>query len=372
MRMKHIFGKIMAFAVLAALAVSNISLDAAFGSASLTHQTHTVSTRGGDKTVQAVWADLNDPHIKIQNVIAGNMLRNAAPLSTIAESVRTPAAGELAAINGSFFDPAGPTYGGSNVFYGIIENAGNYIKTGGCEYVMGFDPANQVKMGRLGNPVISLTREGDAANYLAPLGVWAINHSFNDPDEENIIYTSYYGNATSDNSRISVVVRNGVVTEVVNGTGVIHADGFTLVHSGKYRTYKVGDRVSYSIDYTDPSWSQYSTKIAGAPIIVENGQIRTDYVEQGYSEAKITTNSTPRSFIGVTADNKLVMGTVANASTIELAEIALGLGAVNALNLDGGASSGMYYSGSYITPPGRDLATVIVITDTNASATPPA
>jgi exopolysaccharide biosynthesis protein len=37
------------------------------------------------------------------------------------------------------------------------------------------------------------------------------------------------------------------------------------------------------------------------------------------------------------------------------------LGAYNAMNLDGGASSGLYYGGRYLTAPGRDLSNALII-----------
>lgn len=37
------------------------------------------------------------------------------------------------------------------------------------------------------------------------------------------------------------------------------------------------------------------------------------------------------------------------------------LGAVDAMNSDGGASSGLYANGKYITAPGRDIAVGLLV-----------
>ncbi|WP_233432483.1 MULTISPECIES: phosphodiester glycosidase family protein [Thermoanaerobacterium] len=36
------------------------------------------------------------------------------------------------------------------------------------------------------------------------------------------------------------------------------------------------------------------------------------------------------------------------------------LGAYDAMNLDGGASSGIYFKGEYLTKPGRDLSNALI------------
>jgi exopolysaccharide biosynthesis protein len=36
-------------------------------------------------------------------------------------------------------------------------------------------------------------------------------------------------------------------------------------------------------------------------------------------------------------------------------------GAYQAMNLDGGASSGLYYYGKYITQPGRDISNALLV-----------
>ncbi|OQX51317.1 hypothetical protein B5M47_01265 [candidate division CPR3 bacterium 4484_211] len=45
----------------------------------------------------------------------------------------------------------------------------------------------------------------------------------------------------------------------------------------------------------------------------------------------------------------------------DAAEVMQKLGAANALNLDGGGSSAMYYNGSYKVGPGRNLPNAVVL-----------
>jgi len=68
-----------------------------------------------------------------------------------------------------------------------------------------------------------------------------------------------------------------------------------------------------------------------------------------------------RGFIGK-KDSTIVIGHVYAASLQDAAEVLVTLGIQNAMNLDGGGSSALYYEGSYKAGPGRGLPTAIVLT----------
>lgn len=115
----------------------------------------------------------------------------------------------------------------------------------------------------------------------------------------------------------------------------------------------------------DKTWnisaSGYEHIISAGPTLVKNGKVVLDPLSERMSDPKLTTNSGQRSFIGYTADNRLVMGTVSNVTLEQLANICQAMGLVAAMNLDGGASSGLYAHGQYITTPGRELSNALVV-----------
>lgn len=86
-----------------------------------------------------------------------------------------------------------------------------------------------------------------------------------------------------------------------------------------------------------------------------------DALAEGFSHPKIVTLSLPRSAIGVTRDGILLLVTTTNASVVDLARLVRVLGAHDAMNLDGGASSGLCMGGRYVTVPGRDISHAVVI-----------
>lgn len=103
--------------------------------------------------------------------------------------------------------------------------------------------------------------------------------------------------------------------------------------------------------------------ISAGPYLIREGKIVVNAEAEGFAEDKITKGRAQRSAIGVTKDNQLLMITVANTNMNELAQIMNELGAVEAINLDGGASSGLYANGRVITVPGRKLSTVLAVYD---------
>ena len=94
---------------------------------------------------------------------------------------------------------------------------------------------------------------------------------------------------------------------------------------------------------------------------MQDGAIYTE-LEGGFTEERFTTLTSPRSAIGIGADGKLILVCVPGGAKIQqMRELMLALGCTDAINLDGGASCGMYYNGQYIATPGRELTTTIQV-----------
>ena len=101
--------------------------------------------------------------------------------------------------------------------------------------------------------------------------------------------------------------------------------------------------------------------VQAGPRLVRNGKVDLDVEGEGFKDPKILTNSGARSALGITRDHRLILVTVPAATIPQLAEIMLQAGAWQAMNLDGGASSGLYYNGKYLTKPGRLLSNALIV-----------
>nr|WP_232730036.1 phosphodiester glycosidase family protein [Paenibacillus phocaensis] len=102
--------------------------------------------------------------------------------------------------------------------------------------------------------------------------------------------------------------------------------------------------------------------LQAGPRLVVNGKVAVDVKAEGFRDPKILTGGGSRSALGLTRDHKLILLTSGGATIPQLAEIMKQAGAYQAMNLDGGASSGLYYNGKYLTQPGRKISNALVVT----------
>ena len=100
--------------------------------------------------------------------------------------------------------------------------------------------------------------------------------------------------------------------------------------------------------------------LQAGPRLVVNGQVSHPDLD-GFKDPKILSNGGARSAVGLTRDHKLILLTSRGATIPQLAQLMKQAGAYQAMNLDGGASSGMYYNGSYITTPGRKISNALIV-----------
>lgn len=112
-----------------------------------------------------------------------------------------------------------------------------------------------------------------------------------------------------------------------------------------------------------PDLAAFSNLIGGGPLLIRNGQIVLDGRLEQFSTAFIQERAA-RSAIGQTADGRILIVTAQNnvsgvgATLNDMATIMQQLGAVNALNLDGGSSTTLYLGGQILDRPARSAARV--------------
>lgn len=101
--------------------------------------------------------------------------------------------------------------------------------------------------------------------------------------------------------------------------------------------------------------------LQAGPRLLVDGKVSLNVKKEGFKDPKILTGGGARSALGITQDHKLILLTTGGATIPQLAEIMRQAGAYQAMNLDGGASSGLYYNGKYLTAPGRKISNALVI-----------
>ncbi|MFW5749969.1 MAG: phosphodiester glycosidase family protein, partial [Halanaerobium sp.] len=101
--------------------------------------------------------------------------------------------------------------------------------------------------------------------------------------------------------------------------------------------------------------------VGGGPRLLENGEIKITGEEEKF-QPDILNGRAPRTALGITEDNRLLMLTIDGRQSAlsigmtleETAEILKEMGAVEAMNLDGGASARMVIRGFTMNSPSED------------------
>jgi exopolysaccharide biosynthesis protein len=110
---------------------------------------------------------------------------------------------------------------------------------------------------------------------------------------------------------------------------------------------------NFTPEHTGFKKLKIKTAIGGGPVLLQNGEIQITNNEELKFIGKAIYDKHPRTAMGYTKDNKLVIlavegrnpGIADGASLIQLAQIMKDIGCIEALNLDGGGSSCLLING---------------------------
>jgi len=101
--------------------------------------------------------------------------------------------------------------------------------------------------------------------------------------------------------------------------------------------------------------------LSAGPRLITNGEITLDPASELLDIPKITGQPLTRSALGITQNNELLMVTVSKCTIQDLATIMKDLGAYNAMNLDGGASTSLYANGKFLATPTRKISNALMV-----------
>lgn len=98
--------------------------------------------------------------------------------------------------------------------------------------------------------------------------------------------------------------------------------------------------------------------IVNYPGLVDGGNVQIDDNQSGLSDKQKTVSV--KVGIGVKNSNNILVVVAPSVNMQQFAYIFKALGATGAMNLDEGGSTALYYNGSYIFGPGRDLPNAVI------------
>lgn len=218
--------------------------------------------------------------------------------------------------------------------------------------------------------VITRIREDETAEELTKLAFnrWPSTET----DATRILFTRDWGKSLAFKAKDAVTVDlDGTVIAVDHDKDVeIPAQGYVLAQRARrwnegdfFDTIQVGNHLELTRTYDGASSQDLTLSVAAGPRLLKNGEIYggvATYQEEGFGDATFTTYAARRVCIGIKANGNLVLCT-AYTNLSQLSRIMLGLGCVEAINLDGGGSTNLYVDGNWVWgPQSRPLNNMLI------------
>ncbi|NJD01362.1 MAG: phosphodiester glycosidase family protein [Ruminiclostridium sp.] len=306
-------------------------------------------TTNGWLNINVMTVDLSNKYIKVNTITNPDSAGMLASTRTLAEK-----AGAVAAVNANFFTPAG---GGSGYPIGPIIQAGEFVSVS-SEHNEYNDSLATFSLTKLNEALLAYWQTD--ISLTAPNGIVIPVARYNKIDEPQFtdltimdrkLRPTSIGASAILPDIVEMVVDGGVVTQILisQPAVAIPENGYVAVTrtaGGKQLTdnFKVGDKVEMNI-VTNPDWENINMSVTGGSILVRDGKIPENF---SYDIPYIAKNQ-PRTVIGSTKDGKKLLlvtvdgrqGSSIGMTQTEIAQFMLGIGANNALNLDGGGSTTM-------------------------------
>ncbi|MEM3433288.1 MAG: phosphodiester glycosidase family protein [Candidatus Methanomethyliaceae archaeon] len=323
---------------------------------SVKSRSQTLAVSGTKVTVQVVEAPLGS--VRTQVGLARGVVGATEALEAIASRH-----GAIAAINGSFFD----AYSSRAVRnpYGTLITKGKVVHISDHPTVLAAWPNGRVAIGWARLRIVG----GLDGNYTFPDNWYA--YGINDyPQGLNWaeLYTPDWASQTAPAGGVAIQVRRGIVAQKHTGSVNIPPDGYVLYLRGRetylVERFRIGRLCSYRIELESGDgqhWLSAREVLGCGPLLVKNGQVVVDPPREGFDDPKVLTLACARSAVGLTPDGRLLLVTCRQATIARLAAAMKALGCVDAMNLDGGASSGLWFRGSYLTTPGRPISNALLL-----------
>lgn len=107
-------------------------------------------------------------------------------------------------------------------------------------------------------------------------------------------------------------------------------------------------------------WQQVTEAVGCGPRLVRDGAVAVSPFTEGFSSEEVLNTTTRRSAVGFTSAGTLLLVSV-SANIPNLAHVMKALGCTQAMNLDGGSSSGLWVRGAYLQRPRREISNALLI-----------
>ncbi|MBE9125705.1 MULTISPECIES: phosphodiester glycosidase family protein [unclassified Coleofasciculus] len=302
----------------------------------------------GDERFPVVWLEINP---KTSGTLFRPIWSNPSTQVGTAPLIQTAQLWQaVAAINAGFFNrnnqlPLGAIRRDGRWFSGPILNRG----------AIAWTDQGQFQVGRLSLSETLVTSGG------ARFPILFLNSGYVQGGISR--YTPEWGATYTplvDNEVIFVVQNDQIMTQLPGGvagteTFAIPTNGYLLTLRSNGTTFDtnllgIGEGLRIESSTVPAEFNSYPHILGAGPLLVQNGQIVLDAKAEQFSDAFIQ-QAAVRSSIGTTAPGTLIMAAVhygtggRGVTLMEMGQLMQQLGAVDALNFDGGSSTGLFLGG---------------------------
>lgn len=303
----------------------------------------------GESRFPVVWLEVDK---RASGVSFSPIWSNPATQTGTAPLVQTAQLWQaFAAINAGFFNrnnqlPLGAVRRDNRWFSGPILNRG----------AIAWNNRGQFKFGRLSLTETLLTSTG------ASLPILFLNSGYVQPGIAR--YTPEWGPSytpLADNEVVVVVQNNQVTAQIQGGTAgqtavPIPPNGYLLTlrtNDDKANFLGVGTQLRLQQSTQPADFGSYPHILGAGPLLVQNGQVVLDAKGEQFNDAFVQ-QSAVRSAIATTSAGTIMLAAINNRvggrgpNLTETAQLMQLLGANDALNFDGGSSTGLYLGGQLL------------------------
>ncbi|MDO5141907.1 MAG: S-layer homology domain-containing protein [Eubacteriales bacterium] len=313
----------------------------------------------------------------------GRLFRAQDALAHRAGKAAEPGKTVVASINGGYFD----AYSSELTTYATVIDNGEVINGGGNKPTLAFTGSGTPLIDRV--KIESKVSFRDTGAGGTTVTAYAVDR-YDAGDRKNgwmiALITPYHGRAiavapdarivTMRNSEVTDIRVGGTVPALPWGTNVLIINSSAWNGLAQYTNEpQIGNAAIRSTVYTPQTdaadkWTNVVNGVGAGPLLLKNGvdvcDQNTDFTDPKQRPDFVSA----RSFAAIMGDGRLVLGSARSASMRQIAAYLKGLGAVDAMALDGGASTFLDVGGDTVHRAGRALSNVLHIVDHSAGTLP--
>lgn len=284
-----------------------------------------------------------DAGYQLRPVLSNSAVTGLAPLLPMAEDVQA-----VAAVNGSYFALNGE-------ILGLLKLDGQIVSTTTlARTAVGILPGGKVLIDLVDYTGLVTLPDG------RKIAISGVNHERG--ADELMLYNDYFGPSTATNSFgvDYVVVGNKITAINRSGNTPLTPDSIVLSAHGNAAKALEGLRVGDTVAITQTlgkAWDETKYALGAGPRLIKAGSVfLTTKLEEFGSD--VAGGRAPRTALGLTKTGHILLVVVdgrqaasIGQSLLELALFLQELGAVDAMNLDGGGSSEMVINNKVVNSP---------------------